>query len=81
MENDGYRIRQLSSLVVWSMRIGWTCVGQILDLTVAVLACDLQKGLVKIYNPVSSNLEYIYSVDLFANAWADSKNYLVTING
>lgn len=43
MENDGYRIRQLTSLVVWSMRIGWTCVGQILDFTVAVLACDLQK--------------------------------------
>ncbi len=53
--------------------------GQIPDHTVVVLAYDVEKETVTLFDPDSPNAEDSYPVSRFADAWADSKNYLVTI--
>ena len=53
--------------------------GQIPDHTVVVLAYDVEKDMVTLFDPDSPNAEDSYPVSRFADAWADSKNYLVTI--
>lgn len=55
-------------------------IGQIPDHVVVVLSCDSNKRTVTVYDPNSANSEDVYSYEQFADAWADSKNYLVTIN-
>ena len=53
-------------------------VGEIPDHTVVVLNCDLESNLITLFDPNSSNLQDIYLMEQFLDAWADSKNYLVT---
>ena len=55
-------------------------VGEIPDHTVVVLSCNVEKQEITIFDPNSPNIEDAYSIELFENAWNDSKNYLVTIN-
>lgn len=50
------------------------------DHTVVVLSCDLQQGDVTLYDPNSLCDEDTYPIELFVDAWDDSRNYLVTIN-
>lgn len=54
-------------------------IGQIPDHTVVVLSYDEEKQTVTLFDPNSSNVEDIYSIAQFNDAWNDSKNYLVTI--
>ena len=54
-------------------------IGQIPDHTVVVLSCDVKGNTITVYDPNSSNAEDTYSIRQFEDAWADSKNYLVTI--
>lgn len=53
--------------------------GQIPDHTVVVLSCDVTRDTITIYDPDSPDCENTYSIRQFQDAWADSKNYLVTI--
>jgi len=53
--------------------------GQIPDHTVVVLNCNIRSNQITIFDPNSSNPHDTYNLAQFANAWADSKNYLVTI--
>lgn len=55
-------------------------IGQIPDHTVVVLSYDAENKTITLYDPNSSNAEDTYPVDIFEDAWNDSKNYLVTIN-
>ena len=48
------------------------------DHTVVVISLDLQKQTITIYDPNSANVEDAYPLSQFADAWNDSKNYLVT---
>ena len=54
-------------------------IGQIPDHTVVVLSHNNEKKTITIYDPNSSNAEDTYPIEQFEDAWADSKNYLVTI--
>lgn len=54
--------------------------GQIPDHTVVVLSYDGESNTITLYDPNSSNADDTYPVELFEDAWNDSKNYLVTIN-
>lgn len=54
-------------------------IGQIPDHTVVVLSLDTTNDTITIYDPNSSNVEDIYPLEQFKDAWNDSKNYLVTI--
>ena len=54
-------------------------IGQIPDHTVVVLSLNPNNDTITIYNPNSSNVEDIYPLEQFKDAWNDSKNYLVTI--
>lgn len=52
--------------------------GEMPDHTVVVLAADEES--VTVYNPDSLNAIDVYPQNVFADAWADSKNYMVTIS-
>ena len=54
-------------------------IGQIPDHTVIVLSLNSSNNTITVYDPNSSNAEDIYPIELFKDAWNDSKNYLVTI--
>lgn len=54
--------------------------GEMPDHTVVVLNCDIDNNTVTIFDPNSSNLQNIYPMEQFLDAWADSKNYLVTVS-
>lgn len=54
-------------------------VGQIPDHTVVVLSVDSMNGIVKVYDPNSISAEDVYPIDVFEDAWDDSRNYLVTV--
>lgn len=54
-------------------------IGQIPDHTVVVLSLNPNNDTITIYDPNSSNVEDIYPLEQFKDAWNDSKNYLVTI--
>ncbi len=55
-------------------------VGENPDHSVVVLAWDKRNSMVTIYDPNSINATDAYPIELFMDAWADSKNYLVTIS-
>lgn len=55
-------------------------IGPIPDHTVVVLSYDAKKQTISIFDPNSPNSEDEYPYEQFADAWADSKNYLVTVN-
>lgn len=54
-------------------------IGQIPDHTVVVVSLNPNNNTITIYDPNSSNVEDIYPLEQFKDAWNDSKNYLVTI--
>ena len=54
-------------------------VGQIPDHTVVVLSVNAIDKTITIYDPNSVNSEDTYPIEIFEDAWNDSKNYLVTI--
>ena len=54
-------------------------VGEIPNHSVVVLSCDLRENSITIYDPNSIHPTDIYPMEQFLDAWADSKNYLVTI--
>ena len=54
-------------------------IGSLPDHTVVVLDCNVEENTITIFDPNSPNQEDTYRLSQFANAWADSKNYLVTI--
>lgn len=54
-------------------------IGQIPDHTVVVLSLNPNNDTITIYDPNSSNVEDIYPLEQFKDAWNDSKNYFVTI--
>lgn len=54
-------------------------IGQIPDHTVVVLSLNPNNDTITIYDSNSSNVEDIYPLEQFKDAWNDSKNYLVTI--
>lgn len=49
------------------------------DHTVVVIAGDVETDVITLFDPNSPNPTDTYSLAQFASAWADSKNYLVTI--
>ena len=53
--------------------------GQIPDHAVVVLTCDEACGRVTLFDPHSPDQESVYPIWQFKDAWADSKNYLVTV--
>ncbi len=55
-------------------------IGPIPDHTVVVLSYDAKKNTISVFDPASSKSEDVYPVERFEDAWADSQNYLVTIN-
>lgn len=54
-------------------------IGQIPDHTVVVLSLDMKDRTITIFDPNSSKTTDTYAIELFEDAWNDSKNYLVTI--
>ena len=52
--------------------------GEIPDHTVVVIACDMDAQTITLFDPNSSHQQDQYSFTQFANAWSDSRNYLVT---
>ena len=54
-------------------------IGQIPDHTVVVLSLDMKGRTITIFDPNSSKTTDTYAIELFVDAWNDSKNYLVTI--
>ena len=54
-------------------------IGEFPDHSVVVLSCDIQHETITIYDPNSMNSQDTYSLEQFMDAWADSKNYLVTV--
>ncbi len=54
-------------------------IGQIPDHTVVILSCDIHARKISVYDPNSPNQSDTYSFAQFSDAWADSKNYLVTV--
>lgn len=54
-------------------------IGEFPDHSVVVLSCDVQHETITIYDPNSMNSQDTYSLEQFRDAWADSKNYLVTV--
>jgi hypothetical protein len=53
--------------------------GQIPDHTVVVLNCDIAQGKITVFDPYSPDTENVCTIGQFEDAWADSKNYLVTV--
>lgn len=60
-------------------RIEDAYVGLLPDHTVVVVDCNIEENTITIFDPNSSHSTDTYCLAQFANAWADSKNYLVTI--
>ena len=54
-------------------------VGQIPDHVVVVSSVNIEDNTVSIFDPNSTNIEDTYPIELFQDAWNDSKNYLVTV--
>lgn len=54
--------------------------GEMLDHIVVVLNCDKDNNTISIFDPNSSNVQDTYSMEHFLDAWADSKNYLVSVS-
>lgn len=54
-------------------------IGSLPDHTVVVLDCNVEEKTITIFDPNSPNRQDTYHLAQFANAWADSKNYLVII--
>ena len=54
-------------------------IGSLPDHTVVVLDCNVEENTITIFDPNSPNRQDTYHLAQFANAWADSKNYLVII--
>lgn len=54
-------------------------IGQIPDHTVVVLSVNRSNKTISIYDPNSVNAEDEYPINIFEDAWNDSKNYLVTV--
>ena len=52
--------------------------GEMPDHTVVVIACDMDAQTITLFDPNSSHQQDQYSFTQFANAWSDSRNYLVT---
>lgn len=52
--------------------------GEMPDHTVVVIACDMHAQTITLFDPNSSHQQDQYSFTQFANAWSDSRNYLVT---
>ena len=52
--------------------------GEIPDHTVVVIACDMHAQTITLFDPNSPHPSDTYSLTQFANAWSDSRNYLVT---
>ncbi len=55
-------------------------IGQIPDHTVVVISYNAVDESITLFDPNSSNPSNTYPVAKFIDAWADSKNYLVTVN-
>jgi hypothetical protein len=55
-------------------------IGEKPDHTVVVLDCDVEKGIITIFDPDSTASQDEYNIEKFADAWADSKNYLIITN-
>ena len=53
--------------------------GELPDHTVVVKSCDLAQQQVVVFDPNSPNVEDCYPMEQFADAWADSKNYMVVV--
>lgn len=60
-------------------RIEDTYIGSLPDHTIVVIDCNLEQDCITIFDPNSPNSTDTYNLAQFADAWADSKNYLVTI--
>ena len=54
-------------------------IGQIPDHTVVVLSLDAGSRTITLYDPNSPNAEDTYPIEIFEDAWCDSKNYLVIV--
>ena len=54
-------------------------IGEIPDHTVVVLSCNWADKTVTLFDPNSPNASDTYPVEQFKDAWADSKNYMVTV--
>lgn len=46
---------------------------------VVVLKVDMEENKIILYDPTSGDDEHEYSLKVFENAWAESKNYMVTV--
>lgn len=53
-------------------------VGEMPDHSVVVLSADKKENTITIHDPNSINNQDTYPIELFMNAWGDSKNYLIT---
>ena len=58
-------------------RIEDALLGEMPDHTVVVIACDMHAQTITLFDPNSSHQQDQYSFTQFANAWSDSRNYLV----
>ena len=56
-----------------------TCIGEIPDHTVVVVACDMAMQTITLFDPNSEHIQDKYPFAQFANAWADAKNYAVIV--
>ena len=59
-------------------RIEDALLGEIPDHTVVVIACDMHAQTITLFDPNSPHPTDTYPLTHFANAWSDSRNYLVT---
>lgn len=59
-------------------RIEDALLGEMPDHTVVVIACDMHAQTITLFDPNSPHPSDTYSLTQFANAWSDSRNYLVT---
>ena len=55
-------------------------VGENPDHTVVILNYELDRNTITLFDPNSSNIQDTYPIEQFLDAWADSKNYLVTVS-
>ena len=53
-------------------------IGEIPDHSVVVLSCN--KEMITIFDPNSKKGQDVYSIRQFSDAWADSKNYMVSVS-
>ena len=67
--SGSYKEEQLEDLLI----------DEVPDHSVVILSCDLQQNVITVFDPNSMNAQDTYPLEQFMNAWADSKNYLVTV--